>query len=243
MTSLRGRKSATLAGIALLPTAVIPLVLTGEFPVLFPCWSASPEQLAVWFAANHDAVLVQNFAFSLSLILLVWFAAGLAERLRVSPQPSLSGQLITPLAIVVAAAYLVCNSLWTMAVVGVRTVPMSDALIAYSARAAIVVWLIAEPVCAAVLFAAAVAIFRAQVLPQWLAWSALVIAVPNLLVTFAVLVKDGWLAPISLATLLPFNLFMLWAVAAAVRMLFPDVSAPASRGTARGERPRGEQPI
>ncbi|MFI6013367.1 hypothetical protein ACIBAG_31955 [Streptomyces sp. NPDC051243] len=226
MTSNHGYKASAWAGIAILPTAVIPLALTGEFPMLFPRWSIPPAQLATWFAVHESAIDIQIVTGNVALLLMVWFAAGLTQTLRVPSRPTLYTRLITPTAVAVAATYTAANGLWLLAAIGVRTVPMSADLIAYAIRVGIVVWLGSQPIAAFMLFAAAVAILHTHVLPRWLAWSAITIAVPNFLVTFAALLKDGWLAPVQLATVVPYALFMLWQVTAAMSMLRPTALFP-----------------
>jgi hypothetical protein len=90
------------------------------------------------------------------------------------------------------------------------------------------------------LFAAAMAILRTHVLPRWLAWPAITIAVRNFLVTFAALLEDGWLSPVHLATVVPYALFMLWPVAAAKPMICPAVLLP---GTVSLETQGSKRPV
>ncbi|MEV4559523.1 hypothetical protein AB0K51_21370 [Kitasatospora sp. NPDC049285] len=216
-------KYAAWAGIVQLPAGFIVLIIAGSFPHVFPVWDEPPSEIVSFMVNNAPRVVIGCFGNALAFLLMIWFVVGLTEMIRsrtTSPRPVFT-QLITPCAVATVSTFTASTVLWLATLLGAlgHPVAMSTSMVHYTFITSILFWPFAELPAALMMIAAGVATLQVPDFPTWLAKSAFPVAALNFAISFAVIAKNGWLAPLNLTMIVPMGLIFGWMTAAGVVML------------------------
>ena len=190
--------------------AAVVLWVIGAF-LLFqdePESDAAPAEFSQYYDENSGAILVGTFIFGLGTLLFLWFVSVLREHLQAT------GARGTRVPGPVFAAGIVTGSmlLGMMAPHAAAAIQIEDGDAALSGEAAEALWHLstgfffsAELAAALFVIATAVAVLRTGILPRWLAWVSLALALLLLIPPIGWL---GLLFGLPLWTLLVS--FLLW---------------------------------
>lgn len=161
------------------------------------------------FMAGHATSGPARLAFALSAFLLIWFVAGLYDRLRQARVDPVIGTAALGSGLVAAALMLMGNAGWLAAAFpAVGRLDQDATVLAYAVQLA--PGMTAAIGFAGLLLAVGIAAIIHRVLPRWLGWAAVVIAIGELV---------GYLDPLA-GPLAPIMILrMLWIVAVGVVLI------------------------
>lgn len=180
-----------LAGIGAVVLAVAGRILLGGMPGV----GEPTGVIAVYLARHHGRILCGALLYAVAVVLLLWFGAALATAFR---RADGAGDTA---AVVLAGFVLVCAvGFVTVTAFAAMTyaLTVNPALLLFAAAlytAMTVAGAVTGIAAALALTATAAAILRTGVLPRWVAWFAVAVAVVRLLAVFTVAVTSGPLAP------------------------------------------------
>ena len=216
---------ARAAGIGFFLFTVAAFIVGGEPPKV----SDSPQDVAAYFTENRSQVLVSSFLFAVGLVLFLWFAGAVANTLRERGEGR------------VAATALAAGTAWVVIqlVLTAITAALAHSIAtdgdATGVRALFnLSWVLdmlgALPIAATVL-AVSVGLRRTQMIPQWLSWGGVVVAV-LLALRSTTWARDGFWSPTGEYLFILLPLALLWILITSIVLVR---SAPASSV----ERPGG----
>ncbi|MGH3768046.1 MAG: hypothetical protein ACRDS0_06760 [Pseudonocardiaceae bacterium] len=216
-----------LAGLGAVVLAIVARVVLGS---RVPVITDSPSTIAAFLSDHRGQILAAALLCAVAVALLLWFGAALATAFRRTDPDSDAP------AVVLAGFTLVCAiGLFALSMLGGMTYAMTAhrellSLAAGPYTALTVAGTIAGIAVALPLAAAAVAIARTQVFPQWMAWFAGLVALARVLAAFAAPNTAGVFTPGgTVISYVPGVLTGLWILAASwllVREHLPVISVP-----------------
>jgi hypothetical protein len=200
----RLRAWSALGGIAFTVLAVIGAALLYDGPS-----SASPAKMTAWYGSDSNRTHLHfGWLFSgLALLCLIWFIAGVRERVSVAEQQERPGaSFLSTLVLVGGAAFVAAGIVQIALADGIKT--MSDdtyhhqvysGLIHAAGDASYLILATSGIAMASLIFAIALASFSWGLLPRWVAWFGVVAGVAAIfsLMFFTMLVWLLWIAVAS----------------------------------------------
>jgi hypothetical protein len=201
----RLRAWSSLGGVAFTVLAVIGAVLLYDGPQ-----ASSPAKMTAWYSSgSHRTHINIGWVLSgLALLFLIWFVAGVRERVAVAEQAAAPGGSFLTTLITMGGTVFVAAGLCQIGIAdGIKT--MSDdtyhhqvysGLIHAAGDASYIILAGSGVAMASMIFAIALAIFAYGLLPRWVGWFGVVAGVAAIfsLFFFTMLVWLLWIAVASL---------------------------------------------
>jgi hypothetical protein len=202
----RLRLWSSLGGIAFTVLAVIGAILLFDGPS-----DSSPAKMTAWYSSgsNRTHVNIGWVLTGLALLCLIWFLAGVRERIALAEQgDAANGSFLSTLVTIGGAAFVAAGICLIGITAGIKT--MSDdtyhhqvysGVIHAAGDASYIMLAGAGVAMASLIFAISLAIFAFGLLPRWLGWFGVVAGVAAIfsLVFFTMLVWLLWIAVASVA--------------------------------------------
>jgi hypothetical protein len=204
--SVAGRLRAwsSLGGIAFTVLAVVGAILLYDGPQ-----SSSPAKMTAWYSSsgNRTHINVGWLLTGLALLCLIWFVAGVRERVAVAEQADTPGaSFLTTLITIGGTVFIAAGVCQIGIAAGIKT--MSDdtyhhqvysGLIHAAGDASYIILAGSGIAMASMVFALALAIFAYGLLPRWVGWFGVVAGVAAIfsLFFFTMLVWLLWIAVAS----------------------------------------------
>jgi hypothetical protein len=202
----RLRAWSSLGGVAFAVLAVIGAIFLYDGPQ-----GSSPAKMAAWYGSgsNRTHINIGWLLVGLGLLCLIWFVAGVRERVAVAEQAfAPGGSFLTGLVTIGGTAFVAAGVCQIGIASGIKT--MSDdtfhhqvysGLIHAAGDASYVILAGSGIAMATLIFAVALATFSFGLLPRWVGWFGVVAGVAAIfsLFFFTMLVWLLWLAVASVA--------------------------------------------
>ena len=199
----RMRAWSSLGGIAFTVLAVIGAIFLYDGPQ-----DSSPAKMAAWYGSSGNRAHI-NIGWALTglaLLCLIWFVAGVRERVVVAERGDAPGGFLSTLVTIGGTAFVAAGICQIGIASGIKT--MSDdtyhhevysGLIHAAGDASYVILAGSGVAMASMIFAVVLAIFAYGLLPRWVGWFGLVAGVAAIfsLFFFTMLVWLLWLAVAS----------------------------------------------
>ena len=200
----RLRAWSSLGGVAFTVLAVVGAVLLYDGPS-----DSSPAKMAAWYSSgSHRTHINIGWVLAgLSLLCLIWFIAGIRERVAVAEQADTLGASFLTTLVTIGGTVFVAAGICQIGIAGgIKT--MSDdtyhhqvysGLIHAAGDASYVILAGSGVAMASMIFAVTLAIFSFGLLPRWVGWFGVVAGVAAIfsLFFFTMLVWLLWLAVAS----------------------------------------------
>jgi hypothetical protein len=179
----------------------------GAFVALGEGAGDTDQEIVNWYAdsGNRDRNFLGFMLVGLASLALIWFAGSLRDRLRARDE-SMLPSLALGAGVAAATLWLAAISAWTTIVSSVEDedefTVIPDVVRAFDSLG-YVLFVVAGAASSLLVFAASVVALRTGVLPKWLAWLGIPVAL-SLLVTFLFIpffVLLGWVLVVSLVLL------------------------------------------
>ena len=197
----RLRAWSSLGGVAFTVLAVIGAIFLYDGPQ-----DSSPAKMAAWYgkSGNRTHINVGWLLVGLGLLCLIWFVAGVRERIAVAEQAATPGaSFLTTLVTIGGTVFIAAGVCQIGIAAGIKT--MSDdtyhhqvysGLIHAAGDASYIILAGSGIAMASMIFAVALAIFAFGLLPRWVGWFGVVAGVAAVfsLFFFTMLVWLLWLA-------------------------------------------------
>jgi len=200
---------ARAAGIAFVIFAVLAFVVGGETPAV----GDTVEDVASYYDGDRGKVLVSSALFAIGLGFWIWFAGMLANNLREHGEGRVAATIVAAVAAFVAIQLVATavNAVLAYSVAGSGEPGVTKALFDLS-------WaldaLAAAP-SAVFFFAASFGLRRANMVPAWLGWAALGVAVLFCL-RLTNWASDGFWSPTGGYLFILIPLTLLWILVASI---------------------------
>jgi len=205
----RVRAWSSLAGIAFSVLAVVGAVFLYDGPM-----NSSPAKMTAWYSSdgNRTRVDIGWVLTGLALLCLIWFVAGVRERIAMAEHAEEPGSsFLSTLALVGGTAFVGAGVCQIGITAGIKT--MSDdtyhhqvysGLVHAAGDATYMMVVTGGAAMAAAIFAVSAAVFRYGILPRWVGWfgAAAGIAAVFSLLFFTMLFWMLWVAVASVSLFL-----------------------------------------
>jgi hypothetical protein len=202
--AIRLRAWSSLGGIAFAVLAVVGAIFLYDGPQ-----DSSPAKMTAWYSSsgNRAHINIGWVLVGLALLCLIWFVAGVRERVAVAEQADVSGaSFLTTLVTIGGTAFIAAGVCQIGIAAGIKT--MSDdtyhhqvysGLIHAAGDASYIILAGSGIAMASLIFALSLAIFAFGLLPRWVGWFGVVAGVAAIfsLFFFTMLVWLLWLAVAS----------------------------------------------
>jgi hypothetical protein len=211
---------ARAAGIGFVVFAVLAFVVGGETPSV-----GDPVEDVVSYYDDRGQVLVSSFLFAVALGFWIWFAGALANNLRERAQGRVAATIIGAVATFAAIQFVgtALNADLAYSVAGSDEPGVTKALFDLTWTLDV---LAAVP--SAVFLAAAIGLRRTAMIPGWLSWAGIGVAVLfGLRVTNWA--SDGFWSPTGGYLFILIPLTLLWILLASVILMRAETAAPATQ--------------
>ena len=212
---------ARAAGIGFFLFTLTAFIVGGEPPKV----SDSAQDVAAYFTDDRSQVLVSSFLFAVGLVLFLWFAGAVANTLRESSEGRVAAT-----AIAAGTAWVVIQLVLTGVTAALAHSIATDADAAGVRTLFNLTWVLdmmgALPIAAFVL-AVSVGLRRTQMIPQWLSWGGIAVAV-LLALRSTTWARDGFWSPTGEYLFIVIPLALLWILITSIVLVR---SAPASTMT------------
>jgi hypothetical protein len=200
----RLRAWSSLGGIAFAVLAVVGAIFLYDGPQ-----DSSPAKMTAWYSSsgNRTHINIGWVLVGLGLLCLIWFVAGVRERVAVAEQAGAPGaSFLTTLVTIGGTVFIAAGVCQIGIAAGIKT--MSDdtyhhqvysGLIHAAGDASYIILAGSGIAMASMIFAIALAIFAFGLLPRWVGWFGVVAGVAAIfsLFFFTMLVWLVWLAVVS----------------------------------------------
>lgn len=212
---------ARAAGIGFVLFAVAAFVVGGEPPKV----GDSAEDVAAYFTDDRSRVLLSSFLFAVGVALFLWFAGAVANTLRERGEGRVAATAIATGA-AWAAIQLVLTAIGAALAHSVATDGDATGVRALFTLSWVLDMLAALPIAVFVL-AVSVGLRRTQLIPQWLSWGGVVVAV-LLALRSTTWARDGFWSPTGEYLFVVIPLSLLWVLITSIVLVR---SAPDSTTT------------
>jgi len=200
----RLRVWSSLGGIAFTVLAVVGVIFLYNGPQ-----SSSPAKMAAWYSSggNRTHIHIGWVLTGVALLCLIWFVAGVRERVAVAEQADTPGASFLSTLVTIGGTVFVAAGVCQIGIAdGIKT--MSDdtyhhqvysGLIHAAGDAAYIILAGSGIAMASMIFAVALAIFSFGLLPRWVGWFGVVAGIAAIfsLFFFTMLVWLLWIAVAS----------------------------------------------
>ena len=204
--AIRFRAWSSLGGIAFAVLAVIGAVLLYDGPQ-----DSSPAKMAAWYGSdsNRTHVNIGWVLSGLALLCLIWFVAGVRDRVAAAEQAQVPGASFLSTLVTIGGTAFVASGICQIGIAsGIKT--MSDdtyhhqvysGLIHAAGDASYIILAGSGIAMASLIFSVAIATLSFGLLPRWIGWFGVVAGVAAVfsLFFFTMLVWLLWLAVASVA--------------------------------------------
>jgi hypothetical protein len=203
MGAMNWERWARAGGIGFVLFAIAAFVLAGEGPMV----SDSAEEVVSYYDDERGQVLTSSFLFVVGLILLLWFAGAIASALREKGEGRVGATLIAAVTAFVSLQ-IVLTGLGAALAHSVAAEADPDVVRALFSLSWVLDMLAALPGAVFVL-TAAIGLRRVQMIPGWLSWAGVALAVLFVLrsTTWA---RDGFWSPTGGYLFILIPLALLW---------------------------------
>ncbi|MGI8678470.1 MAG: hypothetical protein ACR2LX_07270 [Jatrophihabitans sp.] len=209
-TAARLGRFVPLAGVVYVALTAAAFLLMGPYPDS----DASVSKITEFYSANHGHVLKGGMLLAWASIFFVFFGAALwARTRRAALHPLIAGAALVGIAVTATGQLIYATTYFTLGDIGHKATTAPAALQAWHILGSELLLPEAGGI-TILLLAVALAGILARVFPRWLAWTALVLAILQLVTPV------GFLASL---------VFLLWTLVASIVMcLRPDHAARAA---------------
>jgi hypothetical protein len=219
MGAMNWERWARAGGIGFVLFAIAAFVVGGEPPMV----SDSAEEVVSYYDGERWQVLASSFLFVVGLILLLWFAGAIANALREKGEGRVGATLIAAVTAFVSLQ-IVLTGISAALAHSVAAEADPDVVRALNSLSWVLDMLAALPG-AVFALTAAIGLRRAQMIPSWLSWAGVALAVLFILrsTTWA---RDGFWSPTGGYLFILIPLALLWILITSIVLV--RAASPAS---------------